>query len=159
MKAELINPFIESVQEVFETMLDVKATRGEVSISHENKGAGDILALIGLSGDTKGTVAVSFPKETALQVVGRITGTEFDSVDDTVVDGIAEIINMIAGGAKAKLGTESGKPIDMGLPSVVRGSDFHIDYPKNTIWLEVPFDTNLGSFVMRVTFESNGTES
>ena len=157
MKAELINPFIESVQEIFGTMLGTSATRGEVSVSRGEHGSGDLLALIGISGDSKGTVAVSFPTETALQVVGQFTGTEYDSVDETVIDGIAEMINMITGGAKAKLNTVNGRPIDMGLPSVVRGKDYQIDYQKNTIWLEVPFDSSLGSFVMSVTFESSET--
>ena len=156
MKAELINPFIESVQEIFSTMLDSKATRGQISVSRDNKGPGELLAIIGLSGENKGIVAVSFPTETALCLVGRIAGMEFEVVDDTVVDGVAEMINMIAGGAKAKLNTNGKKPIDLGLPSVVRGKDYQVDYPKKSIWLEVPFDSDVGSFLMRVTFESSG---
>ena len=156
MKAELINPFIESVQEIFSTMLDSKATRGQISVSRDNKGPGELLAIIGLSGETKGIVAVSFPTETALRLVGRIVGMEFESIDETVVDGVAEMINMIAGGAKAKLNVNGKKPIDLGLPSVVTGKDYQVDYPKKSIWLEVPFDSELGSFLMRVTFESSG---
>ena len=100
MKAELINPFIESVQEIFSTMLDSKATRGQISVSRDNKGPGELLAIIGLSGESKGIVAVSFPTETALHVVGRIAGTEFEAIDETVVDGVAEFVNMIAGGRR-----------------------------------------------------------
>lgn len=156
MKAELINPFIESVQEIFTTMLGATAKRGQVSVSRENKGPGELLAIIGISGESKGTVALSFPSETARKLVGRIAGMEFDSVDETVIDGVAEMINMIAGGAKAKL-TNGGTPMDMGLPSVVTGKDYQVDYPKKSIWLEVPFESELGPFLMRVTFESNGT--
>lgn len=155
MQAELINPFIESVQEIFSTMLSAQATRGSVSISRDDSGPGELLAIIGISGESKGTVAVSFPKETALQLVGRMAGMDFGDVDDTVIDGVAEMINMIAGGAKAKL-TNGGKPMDLGLPSVITGVDYHVDYPQDTIWLEVPFESDVGSFLMRVTFESNG---
>ncbi len=155
MQAELINPFIESVQEIFSTMLTSNAKRGKISVSRDNKGPGELLAIIGIVGESKGTVAVSFPTDTALRVVGRIAGMEFDSVDETVVDGVAEIVNMIAGGAKAKLTTNGKRPMDLGLPSVVTGKDFQVDYPKRSIWLEVPFESDLGPFLMRVTFESS----
>jgi chemotaxis protein CheX len=156
MQAELINPFIESVQEIFSTMLSSNATRGQISVSRDSKGPGELLALIGISGESKGTVTVSFPTDTALQIVGQMAGMEFEAVDETVVDGVAELINMIAGGAKAKLRTNGKKPMDLGLPSVVTGKDYHVDYPKKSIWLEVPFESDLGSFLMRVTFESGG---
>lgn len=154
MKAELVNPFIESVMDVFGTMLGASATRGQVKVSREGSGPGDLLALVGISGDTKGTVAVSFPADTAYKVVGAITGMNFGEIDETVIDGVAEVTNMIAGGAKAKLNTNGGIPMDLGLPSVVTGREYHVDYPKKSIWLEVPFDSELGNFVMRVTFES-----
>lgn len=159
MKAQLVNPFIESVMDVFGTMLGATATRGEVKVSRAGNGPGDLLALIGISGETKGTVAVSFPADTAYQVVGAITGMEFGEIDDTVIDGVAEVTNMIAGGAKAKLNTNGKAPMDLGLPSVVTGRDYSVDYPKKSIWLEVPFQSDFGDFVMRVTFESNGAES
>ena len=125
-------------------------------MSRDSKGPGELLALIGISGESKGTVTVSFPTDTALQIVGQMAGMEFEAVDETVVDGVAELINMIAGGAKAKLRTNGKKPMDLGLPSVVTGKDYHVDYPKKSIWLEVPFESDLGSFLMRVTFESGG---
>ena len=156
MKAELINPFIESVQEIFSTMLNSNATRGQISVSRDSKGPGELLALIGISGESKGTVAVSFPTDTALHIVEQMAGMKIEAVDETVVDGVAELVNMIAGGAKAKLCTNGKKPMDLGLPSVVTGKDYHVDYPKKSIWLEVPFESDLGSFLMRVTFESGG---
>lgn len=100
MKAELINPFIESVQEIFSTMLNSKATRGKISVSRDNKGPGELLAIIGLSGEYKGIVAVSFPTGAALGIVGRMAGTEFEAVDETMVDGVAELMDMIAEGRK-----------------------------------------------------------
>lgn len=159
MQAELINPFIESVQEIFSTMLTSNAKRGKISVSRDNRGPGELLAIIGIIGESKGTVAVSFPTDTALRVVGRIAGMEFESVDETIIDGVAEIVNMIAGGAKAKLTGNGKRPMDLGLPSVVTGKDFQVDYPKKSIWLEVPFDSDLGPFLMRVTFESNDGSS
>jgi hypothetical protein len=37
----------------------------------------------------------------------------------------------------------------------VRGKNYNVEYPSGSIWLEVPFDSDLGSFGLRVTFEIN----
>jgi hypothetical protein len=44
----------------------------------------------------------------------------------------------------------------LSLPTVVRGTNYKVDYPTRTAWLEVPFKSDLGSFSLRVTFEGTG---
>lgn len=153
MKVEYINPFIESVFELFTTMLDSEIERGKIGVTTADANPRDIMALIGLSGPARGTVALSFPTDTALKMVGRILGAEVRIVDDTVSDGVAEIVNIVAGSAKAKLTQGGGAPIDLSLPTVVKGHNYEIDYPSQSVWLEVPFKTGLGPFSLRVTFE------
>lgn len=153
MKAEIVNPFLEAVFDVFNTMLDAPAERGEVKLTKETANPYDLMALVGISGESRGTVAIALPSKTALGIVGRIAGIEFEEVDETVVDGIAEIINMIGGSAKAKIGSEGGKPMDLGLPTVVRGEFVRINHPMNTAWLQVGFESDLGPFLIRITFE------
>ncbi len=153
MKVEYINPFIQSTYDLFSTMLDATAKRGDVGLAKQAAPPRDIMGLIGLSGPARGMVALAFPIETALNMVNRLLGTEIKTVDDTVSDAIAEMVNIVAGGAKAKLHIGDAAPIDLSLPTVVRGSNFHVDYPTSSVWLEVPFDSDLGSFSLRVTFE------
>ena len=152
MKVEYINPFIESVNEMFSTMLNAKVKRGEVGVCRGDLNPKDIMALIGLSGQIRGMVALAFPVNTALKIVGRLLGMEHKILDDTASDAIAEVVNIVAGGAKAKLKVE-GPPIDLSLPTVVRGNNYSVDYPSKSVWLEVPFDSELGIFALRVTFE------
>ncbi len=153
MKVEYINPFIESTYDLFTTMLSSKAVRGDVGLAGEKANPKDIMGLIGLSGPARGMVALAFPVDTALNMVNRLLGMEISAVDDTVSDAIAEMVNIVAGGAKAKLNIGEGPPIDLSLPTVVRGSNYNVDYPSGSVWLEVPFDSDLGTFTLRVTFE------
>jgi len=153
VKVEYINPFIESTYDLFSTMLNSKATRGNVALAKDFTNPRDIMGLIGLSGVARGMVALSFPVKTALNMVNRLLGMELHVVDDTVSDAIAEMVNIVAGGAKARLSGNEGPPIDLSLPTVVRGGDFNVDYPSGSVWLEVPFDSELGPFTLRVTFE------
>lgn len=153
MKVEYINPFIESVYELFSTMLSSEAKRGTVGVSRKAPNPRDIMALIGLSGPARGMVALAFPLPTALNMVNRLLGTDTKVIDDTVSDAVAELVNIVAGGAKAKFPLEEGvAPIDLSLPTVVRGSNYNVDYPSQSIWLEVPFESDLGHFSLRVTF-------
>ena len=153
MKVEYINPFIESVHDLFSTMLSSKATRGQVGVSQGDPNPREMMALIGLSGPARGMVALSFPVNTALAISNQLLGAEMKVVDDTVSDAIAEVVNIVAGGAKAKFKIAAGPPIDLSLPTVVRGNSYSVDYPSGTIWLEVPFQSDLGPFSLRVTFE------
>ena len=157
MKIEYINPFIESVYSLFETMLGSKAKRGDVALAKEGENdPRHIMALIGLSGPARGMVSLSFPSSTALNMVNRLLGSDSADVDDAVSDAVAELVNIVAGGAKAKFPTGNGPLIELSLPTVVRGSSYSVDYPSGSVWLEVPFTSDLGPFTLRVTFEMNG---
>ncbi len=153
MKIEYVNPFIESTYDLFSTMLECKAVRGDIGVGAPKANPRDVMALIGLSGMARGMVTLSFPVETALNMVNRLLSTEISTVDDTVSDAIAEMVNIVAGGAKSKLSGHDRPPIDLSLPTVLRGNSFNVDYPSGSVWLEVPFDSDLGSFTLRVTFD------
>lgn len=155
MNVEHINPFIESVYDLFSTMLTAKAVRGNVAVARGEGAYRDIVALIGLSGQVCGMVTLAFPVKTALNIVNRLLGSELRVMDDTVSDAIAEVVNIVGGGAKARFKMDDGPPISLSLPSVVRGNSFCVDYPTQTTWLEVPFTSDLGPFTLRVTFRAD----
>ena len=70
-------------------------------------------------------------------------------------DGLAELVNMVAGGAKAKLNGNGSAVIGLSLPTVVRGERCDIEPLKQTVWLDVPYATDVGPFTLRVAFEFN----
>lgn len=160
MKVEWINPFIESVYSLCSRMLSCSVERGELGIAKQkSSGGGDITALIGLSGPARGTVALSFPLLTAHAMVARLLSLSADEVKDSVGDGVAELVNIVAGSAKAKFSNGKGADvISLGLPTVVHGGSEIIDYPSQTTWLDVPFSSELGPFSLRVTFETDPTK-
>jgi chemotaxis protein CheX len=87
-------------------------------------------------------------------MVSRLLGVEMDSLDATISDALGEMVNIVAGGAKAKFSNENGgPPIDLSLPNVIQGSNYCVDYPSHTTWLDVPFSSELGAFNLRVTFQ------
>jgi len=152
MKAEYINPFIISVTELFESMLECTVKMGTPGIAAHDDGVPDIIGVIGLSGTAQGTVALKLPVKTALKVVGQMVGTKFKSVDSSIIDGIGELVNIIAGNAKGRF---EGHKISVSLPTVVRGNIYTLNNIENAIYLSVPFESKLGNFSLLVTFKPN----
>jgi chemotaxis protein CheX len=159
MRIEWINPFVESVYSLCNTMLGCSVERGQLGITnHRAEAGGAITGLIGLSGPARGTVALSFPARTAQAMVGRLLSLSEEEVADSVGDGVAELVNIVAGSAKAKFSNGNGSEvISLGLPTVIRGGSEIVDYPSRSTWLDVPFSSELGSFSLRVTFEMDPT--
>jgi len=149
MNAQQINPFIEATCQVFQTMLQCEPSRGKMRVADQPNEQGGLTALISLSGDMRGAVAVTFPVETARSVAQRLAQTEDDIENEELIDALGEVANMISGCAKAKF---DGMDITIGLPTVVRGETFCLDHPKNSVTLVVPFTSELGAFKLNVTF-------
>jgi chemotaxis protein CheX len=153
MKLEHINPFIASVEKLFSTMLSSKARHGTIGMADGVGGRYQLTSLIGLSGKARGTVSLSFPNETAIEAAKRLVMADSTEVDKTVIDTVAEMANIVAGGAKAKFVKGDEEPIELSLPYVIRGNNFKVIYPSDSVWLEIPFESDLGPFSMRLTFE------
>jgi chemotaxis protein CheX len=159
VRAEFINPFIESVYNLFQTLMNCEVKREEISLIRSLHPTLDIVGLIGLSGNIRGIVAMAFPVKTALAMVSRIYETEYVVVDSMVIDAVSEFVNVMAGGAQAILNEQMNDPVELSIPTVIRGNRFNLNYPSLSAWIEVPFSSELGEFMIRVTMNNNSRES
>jgi chemotaxis protein CheX len=151
MRAEHINPFIESVRETFESMLESSVAAGKPLLPRQEGQENEIIGMIGLSGTAQGMVALKFPERTALNAVSRMVGMEYTKIDPSIIDGVGELINIIAGNAKTKF---QGQRIFLSLPTVVKGSICHLSNLGDAVLLVVPFSSKLGKFEILVSFKS-----
>lgn len=152
MRADYINPFIQSVESVFQTMLktSVKRLQARATASGSIKSGAWFSSIIGISGKASGVVALSFPRATALKLAGRFLSTEFTDVTPEVGDALAELANMVGGGAKSKFDLDP--PPELSMPTVIEGRDYKTKFPTKSVWVEIPFSTDAGEFVMEVSF-------
>jgi chemotaxis protein CheX len=60
-----------------------------------------------------------------MKIAAAMTGMEFDSVDDTVKDGIGEICNMLAGAWKGRV-PELAANCGLSVPAVITGRDYKL---------------------------------
>ncbi len=155
MKAEYINPFVESICNIFETMLNTPLQRRQLRASTDGfERQGETLtSIIGISGDASGVVALCFPRDTALELARRFLSSDVNEVNGEVTDALSELVNMVGGSAKAKFNIDP--PPNLSMPTVIEGRDYKMRYPTKSAWIEVPFSSDAGDFVMDISFSKD----
>ena len=74
MRVEYINPFYKATIDVFRIMLNLDVQRGQVRAVDELVPVSEANVVIGVTGDLKGSLLYSFPKEMALEMVTIMAG-------------------------------------------------------------------------------------
>lgn len=147
-----VNPFIDATVKVLGTQANTKSTAGKIYVRKRGeKFSGDISGVIGLVCDAfNGSVVISFPEKTFLEIVSRIFGEKHLTITREIEDGAAELTNIIFGQAKIVL-NERGYGIKTALPSVVTGKDHSVVPASQGAVVVVPFESDAGAFFIEIT--------
>ena len=152
MNVRYINPLLQSAINVLSTMASTEATMGEPRLKEHGNALGDITGVIDLAGtENRGSLAIAFPEAVILDIGGRMLGETLTAINETVIDMVGELTNMITGSAKA-LYAEQGMEFDLTLPRTVVGKGEPIEHcsPNDTVVL--PFTTASGEFFVEFNF-------
>lgn len=152
----VINPFISAAFDVFGTMIGLEITRKDLFLKKDHRVFGDISGVIGLSGEAAGSAVVSFPEHLARRAVSAMLGEEPDNVSmDDIRDGVGEIVNMIAGSAKAAL-VDTKYHFRLSLPTVVQSAKHEIGHCKGAPCIVVIFNAEGEDFALLISLAPNG---
>jgi chemotaxis protein CheX len=152
MDVNLINPFINATVHVIKTTARIDVTAGKPFIKKDKIARGDVSGIIGLTGESSGTIAVSFSETSILYVVSRMFGEEMTRLNEEIGDAVGEIANMISGQARQAL-EEMGRPLKAAIPSVIIGRGHQIAHMTSRPVMAIPFHTEKGGFTIEVCFE------
>ncbi len=147
MDHSYILPFIKSVSNVFETMLQTKVKISKPVLRQPNQPRFDVSGIIGMSGDVEGTIILSFPSPVAIACVAKFTGMEMATDDEDFADAIGELVNMVSGSAKAEF---QGKKVAITCPSVVIGPNHVVFGNRDVVGINIPCETELGHFIVEI---------
>lgn len=150
MKAVFINPFLNASIKLFKAFLGVKLTNKSPYINKDAQHLHEISAIIGLAGDTKGAVVLSFERETAIKMVSRFSKKKYFALSREVIDGVGELVNILAGNAKKDL---LDFKLTISLPGVITGNKYKINWPKDVPVITIPFESELGDFTVNVSLK------
>ena len=79
----------------------------------------------------------------------------FKEITDELQDGVAEMLNIIFGHAKAILNTQ-GHTIQKAIPTVIRGDNIRTSHLSLSKVMVLSFVTDLGTFQIEICSEASG---
>lgn len=120
MKAEVINPFLESARLVIEQVIQVSPSTGNLGVKEISLIENHIWIQIGMTGQMSGDIVFGLQEQVALRMVSVMMGgyvlTEMDEMGQSA---ISELGNMISGNASTILSNQ-GVSVDITPPKVIR---------------------------------------
>jgi chemotaxis protein CheX len=147
--AEMVAAITTATQEVFSMMMGVDVTAGEPFLDHGAGADSRVLALLGLAGAWVGTGSISCSAEIACRLASRMLMAEYPSINDEVLDAMAEVANMVIGNVKTKLEETLGT-MALSTPTVVYGRNFETRRGGSREWVSVPFACDGGSIHVQI---------
>jgi chemotaxis protein CheX len=146
----MVASIVSSVDQVFTTMLEARASAGEPSL-HTNapEPSDGVVSLIGLAGPWTGAGSLSCSPALACRMCSQMLMMQAEAVDDEVLDAMAELTNMVIGGVKNDLEPHTG-PLGLSIPTVIYGRNFQMKGGAGAAWITVPFECDGEPLLVRL---------
>jgi len=154
VRLEYAAPFVTALEELLRDMAGLKVFAGRPRPRDEAVPSFETAALVEISGDAIGTVALSLPRDVAVAVVRRFARRGPDERVD-VNDGLGELVNIVAGSAKDRVNRMYGLNIDTSTP-VAAGRGAEIWRARLTPLVLVPLTCEAGRMALEVGFRQRG---
>jgi len=140
---------------VFSTMLGVDLASSDPVCEASAPGPSEgVVSLIGLAGTWVGTGSMSCSGDTARKLSGQLLMCEFESVNEEVLDAVAELTNMIIGSFKTAIEDHLGTMV-LSVPTVIFGRNFTTRTLSNNDWTRIPFSCRHGDFDLHLCLAPN----
>ncbi len=127
-----------AAKDVFGTMLGLEIELGE-SFTEKTSPAESqkVVALIGLAGQWIGTGVIGCTPDFACRIASLMLMTEYQAVNEDVLDAMAEMANMIFGSVKTELEEHLGA-LGLSIPTVIFGRNFATRSVGQQAWTVFP---------------------
>ncbi|MBP2002109.1 chemotaxis protein CheX [Paenibacillus shirakamiensis] len=123
MKAEVINPFLESAKRVIEQLIQISPSAGSLGIKDVVHLDDHIWIQVGMTGQLSGVVVFGLQEQVALRIVSMMMGGfVIEKMDEMGTSAISELGNMISGNASTILSNQ-GFVVDITPPTVIKSEE------------------------------------
>ncbi|MGC3957494.1 MAG: chemotaxis protein CheX [Verrucomicrobiota bacterium] len=147
---KLIAPFVNSVRQVFATMVKVQTTLERPHLKSQPAPSYDVSGIIGFSGQITGSVVVSFQMQAATKLVEAFAGMALEPGTADFADAIGELANMIAGSAKKR---PRRALASISVPNVIIGPGHVIARLSDVPCIVIPCKTPVGDFAVEINIK------
>jgi chemotaxis protein CheX len=160
MTREEMNALVElgirsSVENVCGMMLGCAVEVGESrQIGHPLQESDGVVALIGMAGPWLGTGTLTCKPELACKMAGAFLMSEYEAVNDEVLDAVAELANMVIGNLKTIVEERVGS-MGLSTPTTIYGASFTTKIGGSREWTLVPVKVCGGELLVQVCMVPN----
>ncbi|MDA3851739.1 MAG: chemotaxis protein CheX [Spirochaetaceae bacterium] len=153
MDRKYLDPFINATLDVFEDFFQLTPSlKNPYLINRKEAYSWQLSSVIGIGGDSRGVVVISFTQEMARLLTSRLSTLPGEPEKEDILDTIGEVVNIIAGNAKK--GLEEYRLV-ISLPSIIHGNSPDISWPgKHVPIVGIPFSIPQGDFLLAVGLEN-----
>lgn len=144
-------PFIQATLDILKMMASMEAVSGKPYVKKNHVAKGDVSAVVGVTGDKTGTIAVSFSRPCAIALVKGMLGDDIQDIIQDTQDAVGEVTNMVSGQARAAL-VELGITLQGSTPTVIMGDGHLIRHMSANPVVAIPFTTPNGEFTVEFCF-------
>lgn len=137
----ITNAIDESIREVFAMMIgedlqQTESARVLPRVGTVRDSGPELTVVMGLTGDLQGSLSLTLDESAALRWTDRLVDIAAEAIDQTVVDAVGELGNMVVGGAKRRL---VDFQLTISLPSVIRVGIDQLSFASGTIPLGIRY--------------------
>ncbi|MBN22976.1 MAG: hypothetical protein CL678_16950 [Bdellovibrionaceae bacterium] len=152
-------PIVDATRKTLSIQCSVESQPGKPFMKSDptriTKGV-EIAGVIGLTSESyNGSIALCMTRPVFYSVMNGMLGEECEESIEELSDGIAELLNIIFGDAKAVL-NEEGHAIQMAIPVVLVGQNLQTaagESANSTVVL--PFNTDAGEFFIEIALDKS----
>jgi len=149
---DIANYFINATVVTLFKVANLVVNPGRFWVKHDKTAFGDITAIIGVSGERIGSIAVSFPRESAEALVLGMLGEGVEDLEQDMRDAVGEVTNMISGQARAAIAM-AGLALQASTPSIVVGEHMEIEHKTKAAVIAIPFTMSGKTFAVEFCLE------
>jgi len=151
-----LHPFMSAIEEVFATMAITSVEVVETYYCPEKFHYGEVTGIMSLAGKSKGAVVLTINEKFAKQVISNIMAIPTrDLMEEDVHDGVAELVNMIAGGAKARL-SDTEEHFLISAPTIIAGDKYRVIQQKDMPCVVIVYRADEDYFAVQICLMTLG---
>ena len=151
---EIAKAFITATVNILSTMANISPKPGKPFVKKDHTALGEFSAVIGVTGEHKGSICVTFTRDGATSVVQAMLGDDVENLEQDAIDTVGEIANMVSGQARAVI-AEKGVLLQGSTPTIITGEHHRIIHMSKPPVMCIPFTMPTGSLAVEFCFESS----
>ena len=149
---QIAKAFIVATNDILSTMASITPTAGKPFVKTDQVALGDVSAVIGVTGQHKGSICVTFTREGAIKVAESMLGGELENPEQDIIDTVGEITNIISGKTRAAI-AEKGVVLQGSTPTIIAGAQHRITHLSRAPVMCIPFTLPRGTFTIEFCLE------